>query len=200
MSVKGWLVALAVLAICDSALGALEPISPKLGELKLGGIDILDVPEGQISPANAPGQNPLSEISGLMREVVGKLDETITGPPTQERQGEIVKKLDSLIAELEKECEACKKTCAASANPTRPMRDSRIKNGPGGSGDLNDPREKGTHWAELSPHLRHQVMQSMTEGFPAHYEAILGKYYRRLADGQTSDGEADDAEEPAEVP
>ncbi|MGH7136764.1 MAG: hypothetical protein ACREHD_13560, partial [Pirellulales bacterium] len=71
---------------------------------------------------------------------------------------------------------------ASSANPMKPMADSMITGGPGGIGDLHAARKTGKQWAELPPHERDRIVQSMTEGFPAHYQKILERYYKRLAE------------------
>lgn len=60
--------------------------------------------------------------------------------------------------------------------------------GPGGIGDLHAPRDAEKKWGELPPQERDRILQSMTEGFPAHYQRILERYYRRLAEEKpTSD-------------
>jgi hypothetical protein len=69
-----------------------------------------------------------------------------------------------------------------------------IVGGPGGSGPLHAPPRNGAAWAELPPHKRQEILQSMTEGFPAHYQQILERYYRRLADEKPA---GDESDEPA---
>jgi hypothetical protein len=124
---------------------------------------------------------PIGEIARDMTGVVKKLSTDVTGKPTQESQREIIAKLDKLIAELEKECQACKGG-ASGNNPTKPLADSVIMGGPGGIGDLHAPRPSGKQWGELPPHQRDRILQSMNEGFPAHYQRILERYYKRLAE------------------
>lgn len=136
-------------------------------------------------------EDPLADISGEMTVVVRDLSELETGKPTQQKQGAIVGQLDKLIAELEKQCEACRGGGASGANPTKPLADSMVIGGPGGIGDLHAPRQGGKKWGELPPHERDRILQSMTEGFPAHYQRILEKYYRSLAE------EKPQGEEPA---
>jgi hypothetical protein len=62
------------------------------------------------------------------------------------------------------------------------LADSVIIGGPGGSGDLHSARDQGDQWGQLPPHQRDRILQSLTEGFPAHYQRILERYYRRLAE------------------
>jgi hypothetical protein len=142
------------------------------------------------------GLDAIGELALAMEEVVVDLSGLHTGKnPTQEAQDAIVTKLDKLIADLEKECEACRGG-SVNTNPTRPAADSTIRQGPGGIGDLHAARKNGKNWAELPPHQRDKITQSMTEGFPAHYQKILERYYKRLAE-EKSAPEADDESEAA---
>jgi hypothetical protein len=154
--------------------------------------------------AQEEAADPIGELALNMEEVVIDLSGMTTGEPVQGNQKEIVSKLDKLIAELEKECEQCRGG-AKGPNPSRPMVDSNIKGGPGGMGDLHAARKNGKQWAELPPHERERIVQSMTEGFPAHYQKILERYYKRLAEENTAssaangDKSSDDGDKPSET-
>ena len=63
---------------------------------------------------------------------------------------------------------------------------------------MHAAKRNGAAWGELPPHKRQQILQSMTEGFPAHYQQILERYYRRLAD-ETPATEAAAAPEASEA-
>ena len=146
------------------------------------------------SAANAEG--PISSISGKMTHVAGDLAKTVTGEPVQTQQKEIVKDLDDLIAQLEKECQNCKNGIKRN-NPTRPMADSMIRSGTGGIGDLVNPQDSNKDWAEISPRERDRILQSMSEGFPPEYRLVLERYYRRLAEEKTVPAGADRAQPKA---
>lgn len=135
--------------------------------------------------------DPSTEIVGKMQVAVGQLTKLDTGKPTQTTQKQIVDKLDALIAQLEKECENCRGS-RVNPNPSKPAQDSTVRNGPGGSGDLHAARKEGKNWGELPAHERDRILQSMTEGFPPHYQRILERYYKRLA----QETPAADAAEP----
>ena len=156
--------------------------------------DLLD-PENfgkqQSDRAASGGPGPLTEVAGKMALVVQDLVNVSTGEPTQEKQKKIVSQLDLLIEQLEKECAACRGGGRASANPNRGLTDSVVAEGPGGSGDLHDPREHGKRWGQLPAHQRDRILQSLTEGFPPHYQRILERYYRRIASGESSSGDED---------
>lgn len=137
---------------------------------------------GGISRAAAQEEapDPIGELALQMEEVVIDLSGLTTGEPVRKSQQQIVARLDKLIADLEKESE--QQRGGGGANPSRPMADSMIAGGPGGIGDLHAARKTGKQWAELPPHERDRIVQSMTEGFPAHYQKILERYYKRLAE------------------
>jgi hypothetical protein len=54
----------------------------------------------------------------------------------------------------------------------------------------------------LPPHQRDRIVQSLTEGFPAHYQKILERYYKRLAEETPApaDGEPEMKDAPKDVP
>jgi hypothetical protein len=60
-----------------------------------------------------------------------------------------------------------------------------LSRGTGGIGDLADPRQSQKDWAKLSDRERDRILQSMSEGFPPEYRAVLERYYRRLAEEKT---------------
>lgn len=138
--------------------------------------------------------DPLTDIALDMEAVVADLSVQETGDTTQETQAIIVKKLDALIEQLERELEAGA-GAGSGANPQRPLQDSMIIGGPGGIGDLRTPRDLGKNWGELPAKERERILQSLTEGFPPHYQKILEHYYRRLAAEQTAGDAGSDGDE-----
>ncbi|HWB09296.1 MAG TPA: hypothetical protein VG826_08735 [Pirellulales bacterium] len=145
--------------------------------------------------AQEGADDPLGDLTLEMEQVVIDLSGLTTGGPVQDQQKQIVTRLDKLIEELEKEQEQMRGG-SSSANPMRPLNDSIIKGGPGGIGDLHAARKTGKQWAELPPHERDRIVQSMTEGFPAHYQKILERYYKQLAEETPASSAAED--EPSE--
>jgi hypothetical protein len=138
---------------------------------------------------------PITGIAGKMGKVVGDLAEAETGEPVQATQREIVGDLDALIAELEKECAACRGGMRRN-NPNSPAADSTIGQGTGGVGNLADPGPSEKDWAKLSSRERDRILQSMSEGFPPEYRTVLERYYRRLAEEATPGAETADGEQP----
>jgi hypothetical protein len=134
--------------------------------------------------------DPLGEVVVDMQVAGGRLAKLLTDKPTQRKQQDAVAKLDALIVLLE---QRRRQSGGGGGNPDEPLDDERIVSGPGGSGPLHAPRRNGAAWGELPPHKRQEILQSMTEGFPAHYRPILERYYRRLADESPAGEATDDA-------
>ncbi len=145
-------------------------------------------------PKKPDGPPTMSAIARKMNGATTSLARTITGQPTQRPQKAVLRDLDELIAALEKECEGCKNGIARN-RPTKPAADSTPHGGTGGIGDLADPGASEKEWAQLSPRERDRILQSMSEGFPPEYRAVLERYYRRLAEEQPAA-----AGKPAEAP
>ncbi len=133
----------------------------------------------------------LDGVIADMQVADGRLAKYLTDKPTRQRQLDAISKLDLLIKELEEQ--RGQPGGRSTANPRSPLRDSMIIGGPGGSGPLHDANRQGRSWGQLPPHKREQILQSMTEGFPPHYQQLLERYYRRLAEERP----ADDVEAPS---
>ena len=142
------------------------------------------------------GMEPLDPVIADMQVAGGRLAKLLTDKPTRQKQKDAIDKLDALITLLEERRRQGQG--ASGANPDKPAEDSIIKAGPGGSGPLHDANRKGRSWGQLPAHKREQILQSMTEGFPAHYQQLLERYYRRLAEekpaGEPSDEGAAEAQ------
>ena len=154
-------------------LGGLPIVCAATVALWLGGHSLFAAEEEQ-SP------DPLGDIVQDMNVATRWLSKLATDALTQETQKDAVDKLDKLIARLEKQAQSG--NGQAPPNPSRPMADSMIKTGPGGMGKLHAADQDGKHWADLPAHERERILQSMTEGFPSHYQAVLEAYFKRIAE------------------
>ncbi len=130
------------------------------------------------------------DIALKMGTVVDSLGKKQTGDPVQGEQKAIVRDLDELIAQLEKQCQQCRNGIKRN-RPMRGMDDSRIGSGTGGIGDLVDPNDGGKGWGKLSDRERDRILQSMNEGFPPEYRTVLERYYRRLAEEKSAKAAGD---------
>jgi hypothetical protein len=141
---------------------------------------------------------PLDGVIADMQVAGGRLGKMLTDKATQQKEKEAIDKLAALIKLLEER--RGQNGGQSSANPDKPAEDSVIKAGPGGSGPLHDANRKGRGWGQLPAHKRQQILQSMTEGFPPHYQQLLERYYRRLAEEKPSGEPADEPAAPATKP
>lgn len=137
-------------------------------------------------------EDPLLHIETDMSHCVDGLAALQTDKPLQTRQARVVNRLDAVIKLLEAEC---KGGGGSNPNPSKPMSQSIIAKGPGGQGDMHDPKAGDKQWASLPPKQREQILQSQTQGFPPGFETILQSYYARLAQEQV---EAGNSAPPAE--
>ena len=127
-------------------------------------------------------QDPVGDISLDMQVVVTRLTRKSTDEPTQEVQKEVVGKLDALIKELEQRQRQQQQGNGAGTGGKEGRKASVIAQGEGGIGDLHAARMEGADWGKLPERERARILQSRTEGFPAHYQDILERYYKRLAE------------------
>lgn len=142
--------------------------------------------------------DPIGDVSSEMSVAAGNLQKLKTGKPTQKHQLEAIRKLDVLIEELEKQAGAAGQM--VSNNPSRPAQTSTVRQGPGGSGKLHAERNAGKDWGQLPPHERDRILQSMTQGFPAHYQAILERYFKRLAEEKSTASDESATAPPRSTP
>jgi len=195
------LTALALSAALPLAVAAAEPAPPDghdhahSGDAWPFGGKVGELVDGMLQdPAEARKQDPLRYVAGDMRGLTTQLGEYKTDKPVQDKQDRVVRTLDELITELEKQC---KGGGAGGGGGNKPLARSQIVGGPGGQGDMIDPKKGDKQWANLPVKQREQILQSQTEGFPPGYEAILQSYYRRLSQEQVSpDGAAAPAPSP----
>jgi hypothetical protein len=132
-------------------------------------------------------EDPLKFIHGDMTVSQGDLSDMKTGKPTQKVQDQAVTRLDAVIKLLDKQCNG---GAGSNPNPTKPLNKTMIAKGPGGQGDMHDPKAGDKQWASLPPKQREQILQSKTQGFPPGFESILQSYYERLAQEQVEDAAA----------
>lgn len=141
---------------------------------------------------------PLDGVIVDMQVAGGRLSKFLTDKPTQQKQQDAIDKLDALIKVFEQRRRQM--GGRSGANPDRPLADSIIIGGPGGSGPLHAANRQGRDWGKLPPHKREQILQSMTEGFPPHYQRLLERYYRRLAEERPADEMPDDESAASAAP
>jgi hypothetical protein len=145
----------------------------------------------------------LSDISRKMKDVERRLDLARGGPVTQDKQKEILARLDEVIKRLEnqqKQKDGPPGECnggecpgggdkpgqsgpAKGMKPSNPASQSTAAQGAGGTGNV-DPVKMSKlvqDWGRLPPREQQQALQQLTQSLsPRHREAIEN-YFRNLA-------------------
>lgn len=149
--------------------------------------------------------DPLGTLEGEMHDLVQHIEDSDTDEQTQAQGEEVVRKMDTLIAMLEKASSACS-SCSGSgqgqgqkpgngpANGNQPAQDSTLAAGPGGSGELNAAGEGNNRFEDLDPAQREAILRANEEnqGLPAEFDALLAEYYQRLAAERALTAEEDE--------
>jgi hypothetical protein len=143
----------------------------------------------------------LNDIARKMKDVERRLDLARGGPKTQEKQKEIIARLDEIIKKLENQAKSqCNGNCnggncpgstsgpAGGMNPSAPAATSTAAQGSGGTGNV-DPQKLAKafqEWDRLPPRQREEFLQNLTAGMsPRHQEAIRN-YFKNIAESRPS--------------
>jgi hypothetical protein len=119
-----------------------------------------------------------------MTVIHGDLSQFETDEPVQNRERQVVKSLDELIAALEKKCSGMGRGNVPNGTGRKA---SIIAKGNPAFGDLHGTDPNARQWGQLPPKLRNEILQSTTDGFPAGYEALLQSYFQQLAEEKSLD-------------
>jgi hypothetical protein len=154
------------------------------------------------------GQRSGSAVLARIEEQMGTAKSLLHQAKAPDRAGEVqqqvVADLDSLIAQLSKQCQGgasqsnseCKspsqrsqasgaKPAAKPGHSSAPARDSttRIGHNDPGAVDLGDREQLlKDFWGHLPPHAREQMLQSHSDEFLPQYELEIEQYYKRLSE------------------
>ena len=130
----------------------------------------------------------LTEIERMMNEVNKRLTLKDINKATQDKQVEIVKKLDKLIEEAEEnqnksksESESGKGDGKEAKTNSRPATDSKIMGGNGkGEVDEKKLRYLAENWGALTPAERQRVTQEVSQNLPPKYKPYIDEYFKSL--------------------
>jgi hypothetical protein len=143
-----------------------------------------DLVPNLLSAAKGGGDHaPLKTIARRMTVIHEDLSQFETDEPVQNRERQVVKSLDELIAALERKCNGL----GRGNRPNGGRKASIIAKGSPAFGDLHGVDPNARQWGQLPPKLRNEILQSTTDGFPAGYEALLQSYYQQLAEEKSLD-------------
>lgn len=138
-------------------------------------------------------KNNLADIAREMQNVQNRLAKSKIGHNTQKTQKRIVKNLDKIIDELEKQKEEEKqkqekqqqqgqqqsKNQQQGPNP----QDDSMPGQDSGPGDVNHKliREYAPIWGKLPARDRESIMRDITRDMPPRYKEIIMEYFRKLS-------------------
>ena len=129
-------------------------------------------------------EDSLDHIARRMQDIERRLDLGRAGPKVRSVEDGVVKSLDKLIEELERQRQQQQQSGGAGGNniqSARPASDSFPMGGKG-RGDVSK-RDVGnkTGWGNLPPRQREEAMQQIGRQFPSHYRDVIEQYFRKLA-------------------
>ena len=124
----------------------------------------------------------LDHIARRMDDIRRRLDLGRAGSKVRGEQDGVIKSLDKLIKNIEKQQqEQQQHQQQAGRQSSKPAKDS-VPMGGKGPGEVtkkNIGSESG--WGNLPPKEREQAMQQIGRDFPSHYRDAIEQYFRRLA-------------------
>lgn len=117
----------------------------------------------------------LDHIARRMSDIQRRLDFGNADQRTRRLEDDVVRSLDKMIDELEKQRQQQE---GSGGGPSgAPMQDSRIarQKGPGET----DPKDIGkkSEWGDLPPETREQMKQQLGRDLPAHYYDLIQQYF-----------------------
>jgi hypothetical protein len=127
-------------------------------------------------------EDSLDEVARLMDSIRVRLHHGRAGKRVRDEESEVVKKLDKMIEELEKQRQQMQSQGLANGQQsTNPAPDSSLAAGRG-QGDV-DRKDQGkdTDWGNLPPADREAALQQVGEDYPSHYREVIEEYFRSLA-------------------
>lgn len=128
----------------------------------------------------------LTAIAHDMRHLSQRLGNAQTGDKVQLLERDVVDRLDALIEELEQQQRKQRAAGGSSDQPSEPMPDSALPQGPIAKGEVDGRVLRiSSDWGKIPEKEREQAMQQLDRQFPGHYREAVEQYFRRLADTET---------------
>ena len=126
-------------------------------------------------------EDSLDHIARRMQDIERRLDLGRAGPKVRSVEDGVIKSLDKLIEEMEKQQQQQSAAGGDNTQPQRPASDSFPMGGKG-RGDVTK-RNVGNKsgWGDLPPRQREEAMQQIGRQFPSHYRDVIEQYFRKLA-------------------
>lgn len=138
----------------------------------------------QLAELESQLESPLHEIADTMKTCERRIKKTDTGKQTQERQEDVLTRLQKLIEEAE-EREKAGGGPGGLGNPTSPATKSALPDaGATQIGNLNRPPAVVDRWGSMKQRDREAIETDLQQSIPGHYRKMLDEYYKKLGSGK----------------
>jgi hypothetical protein len=127
--------------------------------------------------------DPLHQLADAMKGVERDLKKSRTGDPTQERQRDIVEKLEQIIEEMERQEQQSGGNPTGNSPTTSPASESAAPDGESRVGSLGKVPGVGDRWGNLKDRDRKEIEAEVTTGLPERDRDLLKRYFGRLGGG-----------------
>lgn len=127
--------------------------------------------------------DPLHQLADAMKGVERDLRKSRTGDPTQERQRDIVEKLEQIIEEMERQEQQSGGNPTGNSPTTSPASESAAPDGESRVGSLGKVPGVGDRWGSLKDRDRKEIEAEVTTGLPERDRDLLKRYFGRLGGG-----------------
>lgn len=124
--------------------------------------------------------DPLHQLADAMKGVERDLKKSRTGDPTQERQRDIVEKLEKIIEEMERQEQQSGGNPTGNSPTTSPASESAAPDGESRIGSLGKVPGVGDRWGNLKDRDRKEIEAEVTTGLPERDRDLLKRYFGRL--------------------
>jgi hypothetical protein len=139
--------------------------------------------EADIKPLKT---DSLDEIARLMDDIRRRLALARAGKVVRDEEDTVIKKLEKMIDDLEKQRQqqqqqkqkSAQKSGRRPGNPLEQSQRADLK-GPGEVDPKNIGKQDG--WGNLPPKQRQEVLQQIGRELPAHFRETIEEYFKRLA-------------------
>ncbi|MEM7199877.1 MAG: hypothetical protein AAF628_06405 [Planctomycetota bacterium] len=125
---------------------------------------------------------PLHEIADAMRGIELRIRRTDTGATTQQRQAEVIGRLELLLEQVTSE-ERRGGAPSGLSEPAAPAASSAAPAGETRVGDLRDVPGVVDRWGAMKDRERDAIEADLRTKLPGHYQKMIEDYYRRLNEG-----------------
>lgn len=167
----------------DDCLAVVSKLLQHESQLPRRYVTLARLMEADIKPLKT---DSLDEIARLMDDIRRRLTLARAGKVVRDQEDEVVKKLDKMIEDLEKQRQEQQQqkqqaSSKGGRQPNNPLDDSR-------AAELKAPGEvdqkyigKRDGWGNLPPKERQEVLQNIGRELPAHFRETIEEYFKRLA-------------------